>query len=142
VVEDGVTIFLTTQYPDEADRLADRIAVLDHGRIVAEGTAAELKRRTAGAHILLRFASPADLEAAASAISEGCWTDGIYPCGRRERSEPRRAYRRSHPRPAAHPRPLRRGPPVRARAGRRLPRLPAHHRSERPLRPDRTRPLD
>lgn len=71
LVDDGVTIFLTTQYLDEADRLADRIAVLDHGRIVAEGTAAELKRRTRGAHILLRFSSRADLEAAASAISEG-----------------------------------------------------------------------
>src|SRR5581483_987483 len=42
---DGVTIFLTTQYLDEADELADRIAVLDSGRIVAEGTPDELKRR-------------------------------------------------------------------------------------------------
>ena len=48
---DGVTIFLTTQYLDEADRLADRIAMLDHGRIVAEGTPAELKRRIPGGHI-------------------------------------------------------------------------------------------
>jgi ABC-2 type transport system ATP-binding protein len=44
----GVTIFLTTQYLEEADRLADRIAVLDAGRLVAEGTAAELKQRFAG----------------------------------------------------------------------------------------------
>jgi ABC-2 type transport system ATP-binding protein len=54
----GVTILLTTQYLDEADELADQIAVLDHGRIVAEGTAAELKRRIPGGHILLRFAEP------------------------------------------------------------------------------------
>ena len=55
---DGVTIFLTTQYLDEADELADRIAVLDHGRIVAQGTAAELKRRIPGGHIRLQFAGP------------------------------------------------------------------------------------
>ncbi len=55
LVAGGVTIFLTTQYLDEADRLADRIAVLDHGRIVAEGTPAELKRRIPGGHIELRF---------------------------------------------------------------------------------------
>jgi ABC-2 type transport system ATP-binding protein len=48
LVADGVTVFLTTQYLDEADRLADRIGVIDAGRIVAEGTAAELKRRVAG----------------------------------------------------------------------------------------------
>jgi ABC-2 type transport system ATP-binding protein len=62
---DGVTIFLTTQYLDEADQLADRIAVLDRGRIVAEGTAAELKRRIPGGHIRLQFAGPDELESAA-----------------------------------------------------------------------------
>jgi ABC-2 type transport system ATP-binding protein len=49
----GVTIFLTTQYLDEADRLADRIGVLDGGRIVAEGTAGELKRLVAGQRLEL-----------------------------------------------------------------------------------------
>jgi ABC-2 type transport system ATP-binding protein len=52
----GVTILLTTQYLDEADQLADRIAVLDHGRIVAEGTPAELKGRIPGGHVRLHFA--------------------------------------------------------------------------------------
>jgi ABC-2 type transport system ATP-binding protein len=60
----SVTIFLTTQYLGEADRLADRIAILDHGRIVAEGTPAELKRRIPGGHIRLEFAAPGVLEAA------------------------------------------------------------------------------
>ncbi len=53
----GVTIFLTTQYLDEADQLADRIAVLDHGRIVAEGAPGELKHGVPGSHIRLRFAA-------------------------------------------------------------------------------------
>ncbi len=53
----GVTIFLTTQYLDEADRLADRIAVLDAGRLVAEGTAAELKQRIAGHRLELKCLS-------------------------------------------------------------------------------------
>ena len=56
LVAHGVTIFLTTQYLDEADRLADRVAVLDHGRIVAEGTPDELKRRAPGRHVRLQFA--------------------------------------------------------------------------------------
>ncbi|WP_031074498.1 ATP-binding cassette domain-containing protein [Streptomyces sp. NRRL S-118] len=61
----GVTIFLTTQYLEEADQLADRIAVLDKGRLVAEGTADELKRLIPGGHIRLRFSEAADLDTAA-----------------------------------------------------------------------------
>jgi ABC-2 type transport system ATP-binding protein len=68
LVAGGVTIFLTTQYLDEADQLADRIAVLDHGRLVAEGTAEELKRRIPGSHIRLHFADSRDLESAALII--------------------------------------------------------------------------
>jgi len=72
---DGVTILLTTQYLEEADQLADRIAVLDRGRIVAEGTPDQLKRRIPGAHILLRFADAAALDAAARALPEGSRDD-------------------------------------------------------------------
>ena len=64
LVANGVTVFLTTQYLEEADRLANRIAVLDHGRVVADGTAAELKRRVPGGHVQLRFAHVSDLESA------------------------------------------------------------------------------
>jgi len=60
LVADGVTIFLTTQYLEEADRLADRIAVLDQGHLVAQGTPGELKRQIPGSHLRLRF--PGDLE--------------------------------------------------------------------------------
>ncbi|HTC70894.1 MAG TPA: DUF4162 domain-containing protein, partial [Acidothermaceae bacterium] len=63
---DGVTVFLTTQYLEEADRLADQIAVVDRGQIVAEGTPAELKRRISGGHIELHFSDVNDLRAAAS----------------------------------------------------------------------------
>ncbi|TDE57782.1 ATP-binding cassette domain-containing protein [Nonomuraea mesophila] len=56
VQQDGVTIFLTTQYLDEADELADRIALLSQGRLVAEGTPAELKRMVPGGHVVVRFA--------------------------------------------------------------------------------------
>jgi len=75
LVTDGVTIVLTTQYLAEADQLADRIAVLDQGRIVAEGTPAELKRRIPGAHIRLRLADAAALDAAARALPEGTRDD-------------------------------------------------------------------
>ncbi|MFF0270253.1 ATP-binding cassette domain-containing protein [Kribbella sp. NPDC004536] len=61
----GVTIFLTTQYLDEADQLADRIAVLDKGRLVAQGTPEELKRQLPGTHVRFRFGSIEDLDTAA-----------------------------------------------------------------------------
>ncbi|TSE01538.1 ATP-binding cassette domain-containing protein [Skermania sp. ID1734] len=64
----GVTIFLTTQYLDEADHLAGRVAVLDRGRVVAAGTPAELKRRIPGGHITLHFSDPQVLQAAAEII--------------------------------------------------------------------------
>ncbi|MFD3748007.1 ATP-binding cassette domain-containing protein [Nocardia sp. NPDC058633] len=65
---DGTTIFLTTQYLEEADQLADRIAVLDNGRIVADGTPAELKRLVPGGHIRLSFADHHLLVAGAQAV--------------------------------------------------------------------------
>ncbi|WP_378734846.1 ATP-binding cassette domain-containing protein [Nocardia brasiliensis] len=64
----NVTVFLTTQYLEEADQLADRIAVLDHGRIVAEGTAAELKRLVPGGHIRLQFGDRNALFAASAVL--------------------------------------------------------------------------
>jgi len=70
LVTGGVTIFLTTQYLDEADELADRIAVLDRGRIVAEGTPDELKRRLPGGHVRLQFAEPPALRAAAALFDD------------------------------------------------------------------------
>ena len=69
LVAGGVTVFLTTQYLEEADQLADRIAVLDQGRLVAQGTAAELKRQIPGSHVRLRFADPATLDAAARVLT-------------------------------------------------------------------------
>jgi ABC-2 type transport system ATP-binding protein len=64
----GVTVLLTTQYLDEADQLADRIAVLDQGRIVAEGTPDELKSRIPGGHIRLHFAGLGPLRSAAQLL--------------------------------------------------------------------------
>jgi ABC-2 type transport system ATP-binding protein len=68
LVAGGVTIFLTTQQLDEADELADRIAVLDHGKVVAAGSPDELKRSIPGAHVRLRFADTTGLDAAERAL--------------------------------------------------------------------------
>jgi ABC-2 type transport system ATP-binding protein len=75
LVAEGVTFLLTTQYLEEADQLADRIAVLNRGRVVAEGTPEELKRRLPGAHLRLRFADAASLDGAALALREGTRDD-------------------------------------------------------------------
>ncbi|MEY9839132.1 ATP-binding cassette domain-containing protein [Streptacidiphilus sp. EB103A] len=70
LVSGGVTVFLTTQYLEEADELADRIAVLNHGRIAAEGSAEELKRLVPGGHVRLRFTDPTAYQGAAVALRE------------------------------------------------------------------------
>ncbi|WP_435238535.1 ATP-binding cassette domain-containing protein [Streptomyces sp. YPW6] len=75
LVADGVTVFLTTQYLEEADELADRIAVLNGGKIAAEGSAEELKRIVPGGHVKLRFTDPGAYRSAASALREAVRDD-------------------------------------------------------------------
>ncbi|MGW6838038.1 ATP-binding cassette domain-containing protein [Streptomyces sp. NPDC054949] len=70
LVSNGVTVLLTTQYLEEADELADRIAVLNDGKIAAEGTAEELKRLIPGGHVRLRFTDPVAYQSAADALRE------------------------------------------------------------------------
>jgi len=70
LVAEGVTIFLTTQYLDEADRLADVVAVLDQGKLVAQGTPAELKRQVPGSHVRLRFAGDLELDSAMRVLTD------------------------------------------------------------------------
>jgi len=75
LVADGATIFLTTQYLDEADQLADRVAVLDRGRLVAQGTPDDLKRQMPGTHVRLRFTTVAELDAAARVLTDSTRDD-------------------------------------------------------------------
>jgi ABC-2 type transport system ATP-binding protein len=69
LVADGVTVFLTTQYLEEADHLADRVAVLDQGHLVAQGTPDDLKHQVPGSHVRLRFTDLLELDAAAQVLT-------------------------------------------------------------------------
>jgi ABC-2 type transport system ATP-binding protein len=75
LVAGGVTIFLTTQYLEEADELADQVALLDHGRLIAEGTPEALKRRVPGGHVRLQFADQEGLKSAARALGASARDD-------------------------------------------------------------------
>ncbi|MEV7179004.1 ATP-binding cassette domain-containing protein [Kitasatospora sp. NPDC093679] len=75
LVAGGTTVFLTTQYLEEADELADRVAVLNDGRIAAHGTAEELKRLVPGGHVRLRFTDPTAYRSAASALRDAARHD-------------------------------------------------------------------
>ncbi|MFI5488619.1 ATP-binding cassette domain-containing protein [Micromonospora echinaurantiaca] len=75
LVADGVTIFLTTQYLEEADQLADRIAVLDQGRLVAQGAPDDLKRQIPGTHVRLRFTTVTELDTAARVLPDATRDD-------------------------------------------------------------------
>ncbi len=68
IAEEGTTVLLTTQYLDEADRLANRLAVIDHGRVIAEGTSAELKASVGANAMHVRLVDASQADAANAAI--------------------------------------------------------------------------
>jgi ABC-2 type transport system ATP-binding protein len=80
LVADGTTLLLTTQYLDEADHLAGRVAVIDGGKVIAEGTPADLKASVGGQRVVLELADPADAPLAAKALAQFA-TQDVSPDG-------------------------------------------------------------
>lgn len=90
---DGTTVFLTTQYLEEADQLADQVAVLDHGRIIDQGTPDELKSRVGAAHLEITLSDPSALQRAARLRLPGAQLDAGVGVLRIPASDPARAIR-------------------------------------------------
>ena len=84
LVAEGTTVLLTTQYLDEADRLADPIAVIDRGRMIAEGTPDELKDRVGGERLEVHLADASAVRDGAAARSRRCPTSRRWPTARRQ----------------------------------------------------------
>lgn len=79
LVRHGTTVLLTTQYLDEADQLADRIAVIDSGRIIAEGTSSELKSSAGAGKLIVKLAYPGDRDLAAAILRRRLPGRGVLP---------------------------------------------------------------
>ncbi|GIF77524.1 hypothetical protein Asi02nite_70420 [Asanoa siamensis] len=116
LVDEGATVLLTTQYLDEADQLADRIAVIDHGRLVAEGTNSQLKATVGGGTLRVRLHDPADRAEALAVLARALGS--AEPAGDPDHRHHRRRAQRRHRDRGVRPVPDPLDPPGRRARGR------------------------